>query len=92
MKKTELVSAISSKMECSKAAAERMLADVDSVIEVVAGAVEADAKIKVGKYLTVEKKSVEARTCRNPKTGEVIQKEAGVKLAVKATEALKKFA
>ena len=92
MKKPELVSLVSSKMGCSKVAAEKMLADVDAIMEIIAEAAEAGKKVKVGKYFTVEKKAVEARTCRNPKTGETIEKEAGVRISVKATEALKKLA
>lgn len=92
MKKSELVTLLSGKMGCSKAAIERVLDQVDVVVEAVAEAIEAGDRVKIGKYIAVEKNEVEARTYRNPKTGEAIEKEAGFRKVVKATKAFKALA
>ncbi len=89
MKKTEVVSLIAEKLGVSKAEASRRLEGVDAIVEAVVDGLEVGAKAKIGDYITVEKKEVAARICRNPKTGEEVQKEAGVKVVIKATAAAK---
>ena len=89
MKKSELLKAISEAMGISKAEAARRLETVDAIFEVIAGNLETGAKVKMGDYVTVEKKLVPARECRNPKTGEMIQIEEKVAIKVKATAAVK---
>lgn len=89
MKKSELVSALATKMEITKKAAAEKIADVNTIIEVIAAGLEVGDKAKIGDFIVVEKKEVAARTCRNPKTGEEIVVPAKVALKVKHTSAVK---
>jgi DNA-binding protein HU-beta len=101
MKKDELVVLVKElfKLETKKEA-EAKLDEVDTLIKAVADELEVDSKATVGKYLTVEKKHVEAkdkeaREGRNPKTGQPVQIPAKHipahdVVSVKATKALNK--
>lgn len=91
MKKSELVQAISEKMELSKAEAARRIDAMDVIVETIAETLEVGDKAKIGNYIVVEKKEVPARTGRNPKTGEVLNIAEKVVVKVKATAAAKKL-
>lgn len=91
MKKSELVQAISEKMELSKAEAARRIDAMDVIVETIAETLEVGDKAKIGDYIVVEKKEVPARTGRNPKTGEVLNIAEKVVVKVKATAAAKKL-
>lgn len=79
MKKDEVLSIVKELFELgNKKEAEELLAKFDSLIEVVGDKLENDKKATIGKFVSVEKKFVEAkhsdtRTGRNPRTGEPIQ-------------------
>lgn len=91
MKKSELVQAISEKMELSKAEAAIRIDAMDVIVETIAETLEVGDKAKIGNYIVVEKKEVPARTGRNPKTGEVLNIAEKVVIKVKATAAAKKL-
>lgn len=91
MKKSELVQAISEKMELSKAEAARRIDAMDVIVETIAETLEVGDKAKIGNYIVVEKKEVPARTGRNPKTGEALNIAEKVVVKVKATAAAKKL-
>ena len=91
MKKTELVAAVAAKLQITKTEASRKIKEVDAVIEAAIGALEAEDKVKIGEYVAVEKKEVPARICRNPKTGEEIEKAAYVATKIKHTSVVKKL-
>ena len=91
MKKSELVQAISEKMELSKAEAAKRIDAMDVIVETIAETLEVGDKAKIGDYIVVEKKEVPARTGRHPKTGEVLNIAEKVIIKVKATAAAKKL-
>lgn len=69
MNKQDLIDAISSDTETSKAAVGRML---DSLIDQVQKAVATGDHVKLTGFGTFERANVAARTGRNPKTGAAI--------------------
>lgn len=86
MNKTELIAAIAAKAELSKKDAEKALnAAIDSI---TAALVEGDKVTLVG-FGSFETKTREARTGRNPRTGENIEIAASRTPAFKAGKALK---
>lgn len=89
MKKTEMIKVIAKEMGITQAEAGRKIKEVDTIIEAVVAELEVGAKTKVGDYISVEKKVVPARVCRNPKTGEEIKVEERVAIKIKATTAVK---
>jgi nucleoid DNA-binding protein len=101
MNKAELVLLVKELFELeSKKEAELKLAEVDTLVEAIAKKLEDKKKVTVGKYLTVEKKHVEAkhtdaRVGRNPSNGEPINIDAKDypaydKVTIKQTKALNK--
>lgn len=97
MKKEELVLLVKELFELgTKKEAEAKLADFDKLIEAVGEKLESKKKATLGKFISIEKKFVEAkpeREGRNPKTGEPITisaKESHIELKIKATNALNK--
>lgn len=99
MKKEEILQLVKEIFKCeTKKEAEEYLGSIDTLVETIAEKLE--GKAKVGKYIEVEKKHVEAkhsdaRVGRNPKTGQPIQIEAKDtpahdKVTIKATKALGK--
>ena len=75
MNKTELIDAISTKSECSKAAAGKMLdAFIDTVSQQMA---DGDKVVLVG-FGTFQTGARAAREGRNPRTGETIKIAAAV--------------
>ena len=86
MNKTELIAAIAAKTALSKKDAEKALnAAIDSI---TAALVEGD-KVQLVGFGSFETKTREARTGRNPRTGEDIQIAASRTPAFKAGKALK---
>ena len=83
MNKTELVAAVAQKAELSKKDAEKAVAAVTAAIT---DALCAGDKVQLG---TFEVRNREARTGKNPRTGEAIQIAASKVPAFKAGKALK---
>jgi DNA-binding protein HU-beta len=86
MNKAELVDAVASSANLSKADAGRA---VDAVIESVTGALQSGEQVAVVGFGTFSVKSRAARTGRNPRTGEAIQIAASKVPGFKAGKALK---
>ncbi len=86
MNKTELVAAIAEKAEITKKDAEKALA---AVISSVSDALAAGDKVQLVGFGTFEVRSRDARTGKNPRTGEVIKIAASKVPAFKAGQALK---
>ena len=86
MNKTELVAAIAEKAELSKKDAEKAL---KAFTETVAETLQNGDKIQLVGFGTFEVRNREARTGKNPRTGEAIQIAASKVPAFKAGKALK---
>ena len=86
MNKTELVAAIAEKAEITKKDAEKALA---AVISSVSDALVAGDKVQLVGFGTFEVRARDARTGKNPRTGEVIKIAASKVPAFKAGQALK---
>ena len=86
MNKTELIAAIAEKAGLTKKDAERAL---NATIESIAAALAEGQKVQIAGLGSFEVKTREARTGRNPQTGETIQIAASKLPAFKAAKALK---
>ena len=86
MNKTELVAAISEKTELTKKDSEKAL---KALIDVVAEELKKGEKVQLVGFGTFEVRNREARTGKNPRTGEAIQIAASKVPAFKAGKALK---
>ena len=86
MKKVELVEAIAKKVGITKAEAGRAL---DSTFEVIAEALEKGDKVPLVGFGTFGTSKRDARTARNPRTGETIKIPARKAVTFKAGTALK---
>ena len=86
MNKTELVAAIAAKTELSKKNAEKAVA---AVLETVAETLAAGEKVQLVGFGTFETREREARTAKNPRTGEPVEVAASRVPAFKAGQALK---
>lgn len=86
MNKSELVAAVAQKAELSKKDAEKAVAAVTTAI---ADALSAGDKVQLVGFGTFEVRQREARTGKNPRTGESIQIAASKVPAFKAGKALK---
>ena len=79
MNKAEILELVKGLFKCeTKKEAEEYLVSVDTLVEAIAEKLEVKGKAKIGKYIEIEKKHVEAkhldaRVGRNPRTGEDIQ-------------------
>ncbi len=89
LNKSELVSAIASKSELTKAQAEDA---INALQEVLVESLRAGEAVKITGLLAVERVERAARTGRNPRTGEEIQIPAGFGVKVSAGSVLKKAA
>ena len=86
MNKTELVEAVSSKAEVTKAESLKVVtATLDAIIEGLAG----DGKVILPGFGTFEVRTRSARTGRNPRTGEEIKIAATKAPAFKPGKAMK---
>ena len=86
MNKTELIAAIAEKAGLTKKDAERAL---NATIDSIAAALAEGQKVQIAGLGSFEVKTREARTGRNPQTGETIQIAAAKLPAFKAAKALK---
>lgn len=86
MNKTELVDAVASAADISKAAAGRA---VDAVVDSVTGALKKGDKVTLIGFGTFEVRKRAARTGRNPRTGAEIKIKATNVPAFKAGKKLK---
>ena len=86
MNKTELVAAVAAKTELSKKNAEKAVA---AVLDTVAETLAAGEKVQLVGFGTFELREREARTAKNPRTGETVQVAASRVPAFKAGQALK---
>ena len=86
MNKTELVAAVAAKTEMSKKNAEKA---VTAVLETVAETLAAGEKVQLVGFGTFEAREREARTAKNPRTGETVEVAASRVPAFKAGQALK---
>jgi len=86
MNKSELIEAVASAADLSKADAARA---VDGVIAAVTEALKAGDQVTIVGFGTFLVRKREARTGRNPRTGETIQIAASNVPAFKAGKALK---
>ncbi len=86
MNKTELIAAIAAKAELSKKDAEKAL---NAAIDTITAALVEGEKVQLVGFGSFETKTREARTGRNPRTGEDIQIAASRTPAFKAGKALK---
>ena len=86
MNKSELIDAIASNANLSKADAGRAL---DGLIEAVTDAMKSDDQVTIVGFGTFLVRSRDARTGRNPRTGESIQIPASKVPSFKAGKALK---
>lgn len=86
MKKTEFIDALAAKTNLSKADATRAL---EGVIDIVTTTLQGGDQVVLTGFGTFLVRKREARSGRNPRTGEVIQIEASNIPAFKAGKALK---
>ena len=86
MNKTELVAAIAAKAELSKKDAEKA---INAVVDTISTALAEGEKIQLIGFGTFEVRAREARTGKNPRTGEAIEIAASKVPAFKAGRALK---
>lgn len=86
MNKTELVAAVAAKTELSKKNAEKAVA---AVLETVAETLAAGEKVQLVGFGTFETREREARSAKNPRTGETVAVAASRVPAFKAGQALK---
>ncbi|HEX7028196.1 MAG TPA: HU family DNA-binding protein [Gammaproteobacteria bacterium] len=86
MKKTEFIDALSESANLSKADASRAL---DAMVDIVTDALKKGDQVVLTGFGTFLVRKREARSGRNPRTGEVIQIDASNVPAFKAGKALK---
>lgn len=86
MNKSELIDAVASSADITKAAAARA---VDGVIEAVASALKKGESVVITGFGTFEVRARAARQGRNPQTGEAIQIKASKAPAFKAGKTLR---
>lgn len=86
MNKTELIAAVAAKAELSKKDAEKAL---NATIDTITAALAEGDKVQLVGFGSFETKTREARTGRNPRTGENIEIAASRLPAFKAGKALK---
>ena len=86
MNKTEFIAAVAEKAEISKKDSEKAL---KAFVDVVTEQLKAGDKVQLVGFGTFEVRNREARTGKNPRTGEAIQIAASKVPAFKAGKALK---
>ena len=86
MNKTELVAAVAAKTELTKKDAEKA---VTAGLETVAETLAAGQKVQLVGFGTFETREREARSAKNPRTGETVEVAASRVPAFKAGQALK---
>ncbi|MFW5452770.1 HU family DNA-binding protein [Thioalkalivibrio sulfidiphilus] len=86
MNKSELIDAIAASSDLPKAQAARA---VDAMIDVISGALKNGDQVTIVGFGTFLVREREARTGRNPRTGETIQIAASKMPSFKASKGLK---
>jgi len=86
MNKAELVSAIAEKAEITKKLTSKF---IDAFTEAVTDGLTTDGKVVISKFVSFEVKQMDARTGRNPKTGETVSIPEKKKVACKFSSLLK---
>ena len=86
MNKGELVAAMAEAADVSQKDAGACL---DAMFEIIAGQVSAGNEVAITGWLKVEKAKTNARTGRNPQTGEPVNIPAGTRTKVSAGSKLK---
>ena len=86
MNKTELVAVVAEKTGMTKKDAEVAL---NAVVAAIADAVAAGEKVQVSGFGSFDVKARDARTGRNPKTGEAVEIAASKRVVFSAAQALK---
>jgi len=86
MNKAELVSATAEKAKITKKDAAKI---IDAFVESVEDGLVNDGKVIISKFVSFEVKQMEARTGRNPKTGDVVSIPEKKKVACKFSSLLK---
>lgn len=86
MKKTDMIAFVAEKADITKKDATRA---VEAVFEAITGEVSQGNKVTVTGFGTFEPKEREARTGRNPQTGETITIPAHTAVTFKAGKGLK---
>ena len=86
MTKTDLINVIAAETEIKKKDVEAV---VNSAFDSIIGALKEGDKVQIIGFGTFETKDVEARECRNPRTGETVKVDACKKPAFTASKALK---
>lgn len=87
MNKKDLIDAIAEDCEITKAAAGRAL---DAAINAIGASLTAGDEVAIAGFGTFSVRAREARTGRNPSTGEAIEIAASKSVGFKAASALKK--
>lgn len=87
MNKAELIEAIASKTELTKTDVDKV---VSSLVDVITEALAKGDKVSLKGFGNFEVRQREARTGRNPQTGETMEIAASKAPAFKASTALKK--
>jgi len=86
MNKTELIAVIAEKAGLTKKDAEKVL---NTTFEAIADAMAQGDKVQIAGFGSFESKEREARTCRNPRTGETLEVAATCVPVFKAGKGLK---
>ena len=86
MNKTELVNAIAKNEGIEKKCAEKA---VNAVVAAISDALAAGEKVQVSGFGSFDVKARDARTGRNPKTGEAVEIAASKRVVFSAAQALK---
>ena len=87
MTKTELVAAVAEQSGFTK---KDVTAAIEAMTTVITNELENGGEVKLAGIGTFSVTETAARTCRNPKTGETVEVEAGRKPKFKASTTLKK--
>lgn len=86
MTKKELVKAIAEKMGITQ---KDTMAVIDAMTDVVTDELLKGNAVKIPSLVTLEPQDVEARTARNPRTGESVSVDAHKKVKAKVSKTLK---
>jgi DNA-binding protein HU-beta len=86
MNKGQLVEAVATELEMSKAAASRA---VDAVMRSITSGIKQDDNVTIVGFGSFSKKQRSARTVRNPATGEPMEIQASTTVGFKPSQALK---
>ena len=86
MNKTQLIQKIAENGNMTKKDAEAAL---NAVVAAISDAVAADEKVQVSGFGSFDVKARDARTGRNPKTGEAVEIAASKRIVFTAAQALK---